>query len=227
MSVPTVISLGGSVLVPEDIDTRFLKGFRRLILERVRRGERFIIIVGGGRVSREYQKAARRVIRLTREDLDWLGIHATRLNAHLLRTLFRGFAHPRLITSKRKIRRGIREPIIVAAGFRPGSSTDYDAVLLARAYGAKRILNLSNVRYVYDRDPRKDPKAKRYRTIDWARFRALVGNRWDPGAHVPFDPVASKLAQALRLTVIVCEGKELSNVRRILQGKAFRGTTVA
>lgn len=226
MPAPVVISLGGSIVAPQDIDTRFLRAFRQIILDRVRRGERFILIVGGGDVSRRYQRAAKRVIRLTGEDVDWLGIHATRLNAHLLRTIFREHTHPRLITNKRKIRRTIREPIIVAAGFRPGSSTDYDAVLLARAYGAKRILNLSNIRYVYDRDPRKHPDATPQRTMTWPAFRKLVGDRWDPGAHVPFDPVASKLAAKLRLEVVIAKGTDTANLRRMLAGKSFRGTVI-
>ena len=149
---PIVISLGGSLVVPEEVNVRFLKAFKKLITQQLRRGQRFILIVGGGRICRRYQRAAREITKLTSEDLDWLGIHATRLNAHLLRTIFRKQAYPQIITDRKKINSKIRSAIIVAAGFKPGSSTDYDAVLLAKAYGANTILNLSNIDWVYDAD---------------------------------------------------------------------------
>ncbi|MDX8400245.1 MAG: hypothetical protein R8K20_08345, partial [Gallionellaceae bacterium] len=85
-----VISLGGSIIVPNgSIDVGYLKKFKKFIESRVKKGDSFVIITGGGGVAREYQRAARSVTDLTRDDLDWLGIHATRINAHLLRTIFR------------------------------------------------------------------------------------------------------------------------------------------
>ena len=92
-----IISLGGSIIIPDEVDVRFLRRFRELVLKHARAGKRFIIIAGGGMVCRRYQAAAAKITRLTAEDLDWLGIHATRFNAHLLRTIFRGHAHRRVI----------------------------------------------------------------------------------------------------------------------------------
>ena len=99
--LPIVISVGGSLIAPGGIDTNFLRQFRRLILGQIKKGKRFILIVGGGKIARIYQKSARQVAKLTDEDLDWLGIHATRLNAHLLRTIFRDFAFPQIIRKTR------------------------------------------------------------------------------------------------------------------------------
>ena len=94
-----VLSLGGSLLVPKDgIDTAFIRKFSDLVRRHVKKGRRFIIICGGGTTARAYQQAASKVTKLTRDDLDWIGIHATRLNAHLLRTVLRDLAHPRIIT---------------------------------------------------------------------------------------------------------------------------------
>ena len=67
-----VISLGGSLIAPEGgIDWKFLKKFRQLIMAAVKRGNRFVIITGGGITARSYQAAAAKVIRLTRDDRDW------------------------------------------------------------------------------------------------------------------------------------------------------------
>lgn len=223
---PIVISLGGSLVVPDEIDVRFLRAFAALILARVRTGQRFILIVGGGKLARRYQAAAMRIAPLTPDDLDWLGIHATRLNAHLLRTIFRKYAYPQLITDKRKINPRIRSRVIVAAGFKPGCSTDYDAVLLAKAYGAKTILNLSNIDWVYDADPRTHPKAKPLRVITWKAFQKLVGTHWDPGANVPFDPVASAWAARWKMRVVITRGTDTANLRKHLLGLPSKGTRI-
>jgi uridylate kinase len=220
-----ILSLGGSVIVPDDVDVAFLRRFRELILRHVRKGRRFIIIAGGGKTCRRYQNAAREITRLTREDLDWLGIHATRFNAHLLRTIFREHAHPRVIKNPTEKLR-FRERILIGAGWKPGCSTDYDAVLMARNFGAKKLANLSNISYVYDKDPKLHRDARPLREISWKEFRKIVGDRWDPGANHPFDPVATKESQKLGLEVAVMDGKDIRNLDDYLSGKRFRGTVI-
>ena len=223
----TVISLGGSLVVPDAIDASFLKKFKRIIQNEIRKGRRFICIVGGGKIARRYQHAAREVTKMSNEDLDWLGIHATRLNAHLLRTIFRANAYPKIITSTKKIKRTIHASVIIASGFRPGASTDLCAVKLAKEFGAKTIMNLSNIDWVYSKDPRKFPKAKKFETMSWRQFRSLFGTRWDPGANVPFDPVASRWAAKWKMTVVVTNGTDLKNFQKILQKKKAKGTVIS
>ncbi|OGE81401.1 MAG: hypothetical protein A3E98_00220 [Candidatus Doudnabacteria bacterium RIFCSPHIGHO2_12_FULL_48_11] len=220
-----VISLGGSLIVPEQIDVRFLSEFKRVIEAEVRRGRKFVLITGGGKIARRYAAAARELRMLNRDDLDWLGIHSTRLNGHLLRTIFRNLAHPEINTNPYKPQR-VSRPIVIAAGFRPGFSTDHDAVVLAHKYGVKTILNLSNIDYVYDKDPSKRRNAKPLKTVTWPEFRKLVGNKWHPGANLPFDPIASKLAQKLGLTVIMLNGNPISNLKNFLSGRKFKGTII-
>ncbi len=210
---------------PAGIDAKFLRAFRALILNRLKQGEKFFIITGGGATSRRYAAAADKVVRAADEDRDWLGIHATRLNAHLLRTIFRQEAHPVIIKNPAaRIRAG--KKVVIAAGWKPGRSTDYVAVALARTYGVKTVINLSNIDYAYDKDPRKFKNAKKLEHIDWRGFRRIVGNRWDPGANTPFDPVASRLAQKLNLKVIIANGKNLKNIESLFIGKKFRGTII-
>jgi uridylate kinase len=222
-----VISLGGSLVVPDQINEKFLRAFRKLIISYVKKGFRFILIVGGGKTARRYQSAGRHIAPMSPDDLDWLGIHATRLNGHLLRTIFRGYAYPIIITSKKKINPRAKQPLIVGAGFTPGASTDLRAVQLARAYQAETILNLSNIDWVYTKDPAKYKSAKKIITTTWSAFRRMFGTRWSPGANVPFDPVASKWAQRWGMKVIIINGAKLSNVSSVLAGKRFIGTSIA
>lgn len=223
---PVIISLGGSLIVPKaGIDTAFLRRFKAFIAKRVSKGERFVLICGGGATARQYQKAAKAVGHLSREDVDWIGIHSTRLNAHLLRTVFQRLAHMTVIKNPLAPPR-FREPVLIAAGWKPGWSTDYCATLLASSLGATTVLNLSDIDHVYSADPRKDPKARPLEYIGWKAFRRMVGNRWDPGANVPFDPVAAKMAERIGLEVKMIEGRSLEEVGKALDGKPFKGTVI-
>ena len=223
---PIIISLGGSLIVPKTgIDTIFLKAFKKLILKRIATGERFVIVCGGGATARNYQRAVRQLGRLTREDVDWLGIHSTRLNAHLVRALFNGKAHTAVITNPNDPPR-FHEPILVAAGWKPGWSTDYIAALLAREFDAKTVINLSDIDYVYSADPKKDKKAVPLECVSWKDFRKIVGNKWDPGANLPFDPVAAKLGEKLGLIVKMVKGQSLIDVKAAIACKKFKGTVI-
>ena len=156
-----VVSVGGSLIVPDQIDTAFLSTFRSLILAKIQEGFTFSIIAGGGKLARRYQEAAHAVRGdLPRDDLDWLGIHSTRLNGHLIRTIFKEEAHHMLFKDPTS-ELATEDKIMVAAGWRPGWSTDYCAVLIAKQLGAKKLVNLSNIDYVYDSDPRTNPDAKK------------------------------------------------------------------
>ncbi|MHB1163508.1 MAG: UMP kinase [Minisyncoccota bacterium] len=221
-----VVSVGGSLIVPDGIDADFLTRFKTLILEKVQRGFTFTIIAGGGKTARRYQDAANVVTPLSRNDTDWIGIHSTRLNAQLLRNIFVGYAHPQVIKNP-TIDIEAEEPIIIAAGWQPGCSTDYDAVLMAKNLGATRLVNLSNIDHVYDTDPRKNPNAKKIEKASWAEFRKLIPEEWDPGLSSPFDPIAAKEAEAIGLEVAIINGTKLEEFSNYLDGKPFVGTVIS
>ena len=222
-----IISLGGSLIVPDEIDFDFLKKFQNLILKYLKKDKRFFIISGGGKTARNYQGAALKIAKITKEDLDWLGIHSTRINAHLLRTIFKNWAYPKIITNPQKAKKTIKEKIIIAGGWKPGWSTDFVAVKLAQIYKAKTIINLSNISFVFDKDPKKYKDAKPFEKITWSNFRKIVGNKWNPGANLPFDPIASKLAEKLKLKVIILKGTDFKNLNNFLNKKKFQGTTIS
>jgi uridylate kinase len=223
-----IISLGGSLLVPESVDAVFVANFKRFILSHLKKGYHFILVTGGGKTARKYIEAAAEVTRITNEDKDWLGIHATRMNAHLVRTIFREYAHPRINTNPHDLEDfyGVTEPILVAAGWRPGFSTDFDAVVLGKYLDAGRIINLSNIERVYDKDPHAHSDAKPFDTMTWKEFRRIVGNTWNPGMNVPFDPIAAQMAQKEKMEVAILHGGDLRNVGRYIAGKRFIGTVI-
>ncbi len=221
-----VVSVGGSLIVPDEIDTVFLKNFHTLIMKKIDSNLSFFIITGGGKTARRYQDAAAAVHGDTdREDLDWLGIHSTRLNAHLMRTLFSEQAQARIVKNPTK-KVGGKDTVVIGAGWKPGWSTDYCAVLAAKELGAKKLVNLSNIDYVYDKDPRKFPDAVKIEKTNWADFRKLIPDHWDPGLSSPFDPIAAKEAQALGLEVAIINGKKLEEFEKYLSGEEFIGSII-
>jgi len=222
-----IVSVGGSLIVPDAIDTEFLTRFRSLILKKVSEGLSFYIITGGGRTARNYQDAIQEARGdLPREDLDWIGIHSTRLNAHLMRTLFKEEAQARIVKNPTR-HVSARSSVIIGAGWKPGWSTDYCAVLAAKKIGAKKMVNLSNIDYVYDADPKKNPDAKKIEKISWTDFRNIIPKEWDPGLSSPFDPVAAKEADHLKLEVAIINGKKLDEFEKYLDGLSFAGSVIS
>lgn len=215
-------------MVPDEIDWHFISRFKKFIIKHIRLGYSFILVTGGGKTARKYIEAAANISNITDDDRDWLGIHATRMNAHFIRTVFRTHAHARINTNPHNLEDfyDVKEPILVAAGWRPGCSTDYDAVLLGKYLDVKRIINLSNIDYVYDKDPNKHADAKKIKKISWKAFRTIVGDKWNPGMSAPFDPIASKLAEAEHMEVAILNGKNLENIEKYLAHKPFIGTVI-
>ena len=229
MEPPIVISVGGSLIVPNGgINTDFLIKLNKLIREEVASGKKFMLIAGGGKLARRYQEAGSAVIgKLTREDLDWLGIHSTHLNAHLLRTIFQDIANPRVVQDYDRRLENWTEPIAIGAGWMPGCSTDYDAVIFARDHKAKLIINMSNIDYVFDKDPGKFSDAKPLKKITWEAMKKLVGDKWIPGHNSPFDPIATELAKSLKLTIVIANGNDMKNIKKIINGEEFKGTVIS
>lgn len=206
---PLVISLGGSLIYPQAIDAAYLKKFRQVVLGHIKKtGQQVIIVTGGGKICRDYNAAARDVLRgIPPEELDWLGIRCTKVNAELLRII-------------------LEDKATVYGGTKPGQSSDGAAVFYAKKHGAESIINLSNIAHVYSADPKKDKKAQKLEKLSWPEFRRIVGDKWDPGANFPFDPIAAKRAQRYKMKVVVAAGKDLPNFKKILQKKPFQGTTM-
>ena len=224
----TVISLGGSIVAPDTVDEPFLKEWLsliRMLLEEASQ-RRFILVVGGGGPARVWQQAYRTIsgTAVSHEQADWIGIMATRLNAELIRGILGTWCTQAVVTDPTQA--VFEGRVLVAAGWKPGFSSDYDAVLLAERFKADKVINLSNIEQVYTDDPRTNPQAQPIDTISWAAFRSLVGDVWAPGKHVPFDPIASRHAAQIKLPVICAAGRNLENLSKILHGESFIGTTI-
>ena len=211
----TVLSVGGSIISPDKVDYDFLSSFRSMIISHLEshQDERLIFVAGGGAPARIYQDALRRIMPDADPELqDMLGIKATHLNAMLLKAVFSDFCTDDIVTDPTDESVSFSGRILVAGGWKPGFSTDTDAV--------------SNIKKVYTADPKKDPNAKPIDSISWKDFRAMVGDEWNPGLNAPFDPIASKLADEDNMIVIAADGRNIENTKAILEEKPFEGTII-
>lgn len=220
-----VIALGGSLVHPDGLDVAFLKKWERFLRTELRTGRRFVLAVGGGRLARRFQEAAQAVHPVAADDKDWLGIHATRLNAHLVRTIFRDVADPVVIDTEGRLRR-LTRPVTVASGWQPGWSTDYIAARLAADFHVPEFVVAGKPAYVYTEDNVKHPDAKPLLELTWPAYRKMIPSTWRPGLHAPVDPVAARLAATRKLAAIVVNGQNLANLKDLLRGREFAGTIV-
>lgn len=210
-----VISLGGSLINPGKIQVKFLKKLRQYLLKSP---HKFILVCGGGKPARDYAKAGKK-FGLNTEELDEIGIAATLLNAELVSKIFSAGK-----VQTKPVRKNF-DKFLIAGGWKTGASSDYDAIKWAAENGIKEVINLTNVDYVYTKDPSKKG-AKPIKNLNWNEFRKLIGGKWKTGIHAPFDPVAARTAQQLDIKVICMNGKKLSELRKRLQGKTFKGTVI-
>lgn len=227
-----VLSVGGSIVAPNNPDVEFLEAFSKMIRAWLKEEatRKVIMVIGGGAPARNYQTAYRKIrealdLEINNSEADWIGITATYLNAQLMKASFADICPNNVVYNP-------TEPsvfagqVLIAAGWKPGFSTDNDAVLLAEKFSADCVINLSNIEKVYTDDPKKNPNAKAIDKISWDDFIKMFGSEWIPGKNVPFDPVASAKAKKIGLKVICAAGNNIDNLKNILDGKNFVGTTI-
>jgi uridylate kinase len=223
-----VLSVGGSIVAPDGVDAGYVRAFVAALRARLaaRPDTRFALVIGGGFAARSYQAALRDIVQEPGTDvLDTVGIAATRMNATLVKAALGDLAPSPVVTDP------TAQPdpdarVLVAGGWKPGFSTDNVAVRFAETLGATTVINLSNIRQIYTADPKLDPDARPLDTITWDELRQIVGDEWVPGKNTPFDPVATRRAAELGMTVIAADGRDLENLEAILDGRPFVGTTI-
>ncbi len=222
-----VIALGGSVVVPNGVNTVFLKKLKRFLSKHLLRGKKFILVIGGGSIARHYQNALGKIIRVPAEDRDWIGVHSTRFNAHLLRTVFRKEAYPVVLDNPfKQLERPGKKSLLIASGWKPGWSTDYIAMVLAKRFGVKRIIVAGHPPFVYTKDHMRFKNAKPIRTLSWHDYRSLIPGKWTPGLKSPVDPVAARFAERFHIEALIVRGTSLKNLELAIEGKPFRGTVI-
>ena len=221
-----VLSLGGSVIVPDKIDYNYLMKFRSFIVDYAKK-EKIVIVCGGGHTARVYIKPLERA-KISRRIRGYIGIRVTRLNAWLLIDLFQGKCASTVAKSLEHVKELLKKNRVVIAGglsYVAESSSDASAVQIAHMLKSD-FINITNVKGIYN----KNPKLKRAKFIPYMSFSQLyeklkkIGFR--PGQHGVLDLHASELIKKYKIKTYVI-GKNLDNLKKLLEKSKFIGTVIS
>jgi len=219
-----VIGIGGSILA-SPIDVEYIKRFANFLIKLHRRGYKLMVVVGGGRVAREYIAGAQK-LGAPDELCDEIGIALTRVNAILLQAGLGGHVVKRIPMEVEKTRDF--EGILVMGGTKPGQTTDAVAAQLAWLNEAELLLIASNVDGVYDSDPNVNPKARLYPRLSTSELLDLASKKeHTPGYTSIIDPVAAELIHNKKIKTVVVNGRALDNMKKAITGASYKGTLIS
>ncbi len=227
-----LLKLSGEALMGDKgfgIDQKFVQYISDELKSITKLGIQVAIVIGGGNIFRGLEASAEG---MERTSADYMGMLATVLNALALQNMLERNGMPTRVQSAIEMqelaepyirRRAIRHLekkrfVIFAAGTgNPYFTTDTAAALRAVEIGADVILKATKVDGVYDSDPMKNPKAKKYNEISYI-------NVLQKGLKV-MDSTSISLCMDNDLPIIVFSLMKKNNIRKILEGKKI-GTLV-
>lgn len=223
---PVVLSLGGSVLARDEIDTSYVRKLAKLLIG-LSADYKLYVVTGGGKIARYYIRAARE-LGADENSLDEMGIEVTRLNARVLIAALGDHAcHTPPRNYEEAVHAARTHRIVVMGGVSPGITTDAVSALLAERVRARRVVNATSVDGAYTSDPKKDPSARKIPRMSHKELLELVGSTpAGAGPNTVFDPVGARILERSRITLAIVDGLDLDNLRSALEGREFEGTVV-
>lgn len=220
-----VISIGGSVLT-SDLDPERIRTYAKSI-EQLAKDNTVYVIVGGGRVAREYINTAR-VLGANHVECDSIGIDITRINARLLISALGSRAYIEPATSyPEAAKAALTGKIVVMGGLIPGQTTDAVSAVLAEYVDADLLINATSVNGVYSADPKTDKDAVKFETMTPAQLVDVVMKiDMVAGSNSPLDPLAAKIIQRCGIRTVVIDGREPFNIIEAAAGR-HSGTLIS
>jgi uridylate kinase len=223
-----VLSLGGSVIVPEDFDIKFLKKFKKVI-QKLSKNNKVAIVTGGGSIARKYIEALKSE-GIRDHILSLSGIAVTRLNARFLTYFFGKECNKGIPHYLKDVKNLLRRHNIVVCGalrYEPEQTSDGTAAEIARYIDADVFVNITNVGGLYTKDPRKYKNAKLVRQISFDEFYKKAKKiGFKPGQHFVLDLNAAKIIREEKIKTFII-GRNLGNLLRCVNGKRFKGTEIS
>ena len=210
-----VIKLSGKVFGVEQ--TKNLKDYARFFVK-ISKICQPILVAGGGKIARHYISNARSS-GADESTLDELGIEISRLNAKLLIYALKDKAYPHPPTTLPEVKNAVESGlIVVAGGLHPGQSTNGTAALIAEKVNASEFLNATDVDGIYDSDPNKNKKAKKFKRIDLKDLRNLLVHEDSmAGGYDLMDIVALKVIERSKIKTRIIKA-DIKIIEKALKG---------
>jgi uridylate kinase len=220
-----ILKLSGEVLKGEEevIDAKVADKIAREVAEIHAMGVQVAVVIGGGNIWRGITSANRGMDRST---ADYMGMLATIINGMALQEALEKVGVNTRVQTAIEVknvaepfirRRAVRHlekgrvVIFVAGTGNPFFSTDTAAALRASELGAEILLKATKVDGVYDSDPRKNPKAKRFERVSYAD--ALKGRLQ------VMDSTAISLCMENKMPIIIFDLNQPGNIKRVVLGE--------
>ena len=211
-----VIKLSGRVFGMDNV--KLLKDYASFLVK-ISKICQPIVIAGGGNIARHYISHAR-LSGADESTLDELGIEISRLNAKLLIYALKNKAYSHPPTNLQQVKHAVDDGlIVVAGGLHPGQSTNGTAALIAEKINAEQFLNATDVDGVYDMDPNKFKKAKRFKRIELRNLRnMLVHEDSVAGGYDLMDIVALKIIERSKIKTRILKA-DPKNIEQAIKGR--------
>lgn len=220
-----VVSIGGSILIPGNKDSDYIKKLTTLVQE-VSKEVQLVIVCGGGKIARYYTETGSELGGTTYQ-LDMLGIGVTRLNAELLAVSLGDLSSTNIpVTAEAAASLSTPNNVVVMGGTVPGHTTDAVATMVAKEMKAIRVVNATSVEAVYSDDPKKDPNAKRFSKLTIAELGDIVYKEHGAGKSSVFDPLGVKIAKEEQIDILIVNGRDLEDLKNAILGKEIKGTFI-
>lgn len=206
-------------------NTKTLKDYARFLALYSKR-YRLVVVAGGGKIARHYITHARSS-GADESSLDQLGIDVSRLNAQLLIYALKNKAYPHPPTTLHEIKNAVDgRQIVVTGGLHPGQSTNGTAALIAEKISASEFINATDVDGVYDLDPNKYPKAKKFSRINIKDLKnILIHEDSMAGGYDLMDIVALKIIERSQIKTRIVKA-DLKILEKVITGKSKSGTII-
>ncbi|MCL7413753.1 MAG: UMP kinase [ANME-2 cluster archaeon] len=213
-------------MLTSDLDPERIQKYANSI-EQLAKDHTMYVIVGGGRVAREYINTAR-VLGANHVECDIIGIDITRINARLLISALGGRAYIEPATSyPEAAKAALTGKIVVMGGLIPGQTTDAVSAVLAEYVDADLLINATSVDGVYSADPKTNKDATKFDTMTPAQLVDVVMKiDMVAGSNSPLDPLAAKIIQRCGIRTIVIDGREPDNIIEAAAGR-HSGTLIS
>jgi uridylate kinase len=222
-----VLSLGGSLIIPNEIDSKFINKFKKIILQHTRK-YKFIIVCGGGSIARKYISVLKDA-GVDEKIQSLSGISATRMNARFMNYFFNEDSKQEIPHKMKVLQKYIKKKNVVFCGaleYKPNQTSDSTAAGIAKVF--KTIfINLTDVTGLHDKNPKEHKNAKLIPEISWKDFYKMAHkNKYSPGQHFVLDQTASKVILKNKTPTYII-GKDLNQISNILNKKKFNGTVIS
>lgn len=226
MSKTIVLSVGGSIFNPSEFNYSFMSKLKKT-LSKISKKHKIVVVIGGGKTARNYIAPLRKS-GMNENKASLIGIAATRLNARLFAMFFGDIASQHVAGNMKEVKNLLSKKRIVFCGglrFIPDNTSDGTAATLAN-YFKTDFINMTNVKGLYNKDPKKFRNAKFIPKISYIEFDKIVSRlKYEAGQHFVLDQHASKIIKKNNLKTYII-GPDLKNLERLVSGKKFTGTVI-